>query len=226
MRIVDTPSPNFGPRRDVERPTLLVLHYTGMRSAEESLRRLCDPASEVSAHYLIDEDGTLHQLVDESQRAWHAGLSYWSGIRDVNSHSIGIELQNPGHEFGYRAFPEAQIETLTALCLSILARHPIAAGGIVGHSDIAPDRKTDPGELFPWWDLAARGIGAYPERGVPTDRPLPGLLAEIGYDPDADDVVAAFQRRFRPGRIDGQADAECAALAAAYLGLIDKDSNN
>ncbi|MDW3206707.1 MAG: N-acetylmuramoyl-L-alanine amidase [Alphaproteobacteria bacterium] len=225
MRVVDTPSPNFGPRRGVERPTMLVLHYTGMQSAEESLARLCDPTAEVSAHYLIEEDGTLHRLVDESQRAWHAGLAFWRGVRDVNSLSIGIELQNPGHEFGYRTFPEAQIDSLSALCLSILARHPIEPAGIVGHSDVAPDRKTDPGELFPWRDLAGRGIGVFPDLGMPTDRSLPELLAEIGYDPDANECIAAFQRRFRPDRIDGRADCECAAIAAAYLKLISNDTD-
>lgn len=220
MRIVDTPSPNFGERRHGGPVDMLVLHYTGMKTGTAALERLCDPASEVSAHYLIEEGGTVHRLVSEKHRAWHAGLAYWRGIKDVNSHSIGIELVNPGHEFGYVPFPEPQVEALIGLCLGFLDRHPIAPWGVVGHSDVAPDRKTDPGELFPWARLAREGIGVFPAEGVQTDRPLDALLTEIGYDPDAADRIAAFERRFRPGRIDGRGDAECARMAAGYLALL------
>jgi N-acetylmuramoyl-L-alanine amidase len=217
MRIIDSPSPNHGPRRDGATVDMVVMHYTGMRSAEESLARMRDPASSVSAHYLIDTDGVVHRLVDEERRAWHAGVAYWRGVADVNSRSIGIELQNLGHEHGYAPFPEAQIEALTHLSNAILSRHAVTAAGIVGHSDVAPDRKTDPGELFPWALLADAGIGAYPRDGIDTDRPLDVLLTEIGYDPDAVDRIAAFQRRFRPNRIDNAADRDCARRAAAYL---------
>ncbi|HAE02133.1 MAG TPA: N-acetylmuramoyl-L-alanine amidase [Rhodospirillaceae bacterium] len=217
MRMIETPSPNFGDRRGGDAVTMLVIHYTGMRSAAESLARLCDPAAEVSAHYLITEDGDVHRLVAEEKRAWHAGLGQWQGDRDVNSRSIGIELQNLGHEFGYQPFPAAQIDSLIDLALGILDRHAIPASGIVGHSDIAPDRKLDPGELFPWPVLAAAGIGVFPEAGIDTEEDLESLLTRIGYDPMAQNRISAFLRRFRPDRIDGQPDIECQRLAAAYL---------
>jgi len=198
-----------------------VLHYTGMRSADASLQRLCDPVAQVSAHYLIEEDGRIHRLVAEQDRAWHAGRAWWRGETDINSRSIGIELQNPGHEFGYRPFPEAQINALIRLSRDILARHPILPIGIVGHSDVAPDRKTDPGELFPWAHLAEAGIGVFPESGIETRMDLDTLLTRIGYSPTWEGPIAAFQRRFRPSRIDDQADRDCARLAAAYLQLIE-----
>jgi N-acetylmuramoyl-L-alanine amidase len=217
MLVIDTPSPNFGDRRNGAAVTMLVLHYTGMTSAAASLARLCDPSAEVSAHYLITETGDIHRLVPENKRAWHAGLGYWREERDVNSRSIGIELQNPGHEFGYDSFPAAQIDSLIALAQDILGRHNIPASGIVGHSDIAPDRKMDPGELFPWSDLANAGIGVFPTEGIESQESLGALLTRIGYDPDAEHRVAAFQRRFRPDQIDGQPDQTCQRLAAAYL---------
>ena len=216
----DRPSPNHGPRRHDGPIDMLVLHYTGMKSPAAALDRLCDPAAEVSAHYFVQEDGTILRLVPEAERAWHAGLGYWRGITDVNSHSIGIEIQNPGHEFGYRAFPDQQIAAVTDLCRDILSRHPIPASGVVGHSDIAPARKQDPGELFPWLRLALDGIGVFPESELETDLSLSELLTEIGYDPDADNRIDAFQRRFRTNRIDGVEDAQCRGLAARYLSLI------
>jgi len=222
--IVESPSPNFGDRRPQTDGTpppidMLVLHYTDMESAAASLARLCDPAAEVSAHYLIDEDGTIHRLVAEEKRAWHAGLAHWRGVADVNSRSIGIELQNPGHRLGYRPFPEAQIEALIALARDILARRPIPARNVLGHSDIAPDRKIDPGELLPWPRLAAAGIGLFPDAPAAGERSIEELLTLIGYDPHAEKAVDAFQRRFRPARIDGRADDETIGLAAAYLAL-------
>ena len=228
-------SPNFGPRQPVDGLVgvrLLVVHYTGMVSAAAALDRLRDPASQVSAHYLIDEDGTTHALVDEAHRAWHAGVAYWRGMRDINSASIGIELVNPGHEFGYRPFPSLQIDTFAALARDIMGRHGLNAWDVVGHSDIAPGRKQDPGELFPWRELAERGIGIWPlapplkgeEKGV-----WP-LLAGIGYavpggagadilDPSTAerDVISAFQAHFRPELVDGQADPETLARIAALL---------
>ena len=140
---------------------MLVLHYTGMPSAAAALARLCDPGAKVSAHYLVDEDGTVQALVAEQNRAWHAGVSFWRGATGLNDRSIGIEIVNPGHEFGYRPFPPAQMQAVRELCRGILARWPIPARNVVAHSDIAPNRKQDPGELFDWRGLAAAGIGLW-----------------------------------------------------------------
>lgn len=156
--MIERPSPNFGERAGGVNPSLVILHYTGMRTAEEALARMCDPAAEVSAHYCIDEDGTLYRLVPEDKRAWHAGVSIWKGETDINSHSIGIELVNPGHEWGYRPFTEAQYEALIPLLQDIMARYGIPPANVLGHSDVAPGRKTDPGELFDWARLAAAGV--------------------------------------------------------------------
>ncbi|OKH88213.1 hypothetical protein LF95_16310 [Thalassospira sp. TSL5-1] len=163
MPIIWHPSPNFGERPADSTIDMLVLHYTGMPSGEMALERMCDPASQVSAHYMIEEDGCIYQLVAETKRAWHAGRGQWRGCSDVNSRSIGIEIVNPGHEFGYRPFAVQQIDALKALCKAILARHDIPAHHIIAHSDMAPDRKEDPGELFPWQQLAAEGIGLWPD---------------------------------------------------------------
>ncbi len=197
---------------------MLVFHYTGMRSAEAALDRLCDPAAKVSSHYLITEEGVVHALVPEEKRAWHAGLSFWAGTRNVNGCSIGIELVNPGHEFGYRAFPDAQIAALKNLSLGILARHAIPASRVLGHSDVAPARKDDPGELFPWEALAADGIGIWPGEGrgfSPASQ-----LVEFGYDPQVplEKTITAFQRHFRASHLTGQWDEECGALLAGLLG--------
>ncbi len=222
MKIVERPSPNQDARGGVG-VDMLVLHYTGMVSGAAALARLCDPAAKVSAHYTIDEDGTVYAMVPEAQRAWHAGLSFWAGARDVNARSIGIELVNPGHEFGYRPFPMAQIGALAALCRQILNRHFIPAWRVLGHSDVAPARKDDPGELFPWEKLAGEGIGLWPAPGGdPGDAAVPALLARYGYDPDVplEKSVTAFQRHFRPSRVDGIADRETrtmlSGLVAAY----------
>jgi N-acetylmuramoyl-L-alanine amidase len=216
-------SPNHGVRTGAI--DMLVLHYTGMKSADEALERLCDPATQVSAHYLVDEDGTVWRLVPEERRAWHAGLSCWRGISDVNGASIGIELVNPGHEWGYRPFPEVQIAALEELAAGILARHPIPARNVVGHSDVAPLRKQDPGELFPWRRLARAGIGLWPEttRAPADTASLPRLLSAIGYkvaQADAAAVLTAFQRHFRPARCDGLADDETRAVIAALAALV------
>jgi N-acetylmuramoyl-L-alanine amidase len=218
MRRIERPSPNHD-SRDGAAIDMLVLHYTGMTSAEAALDRLCDPAAKVSAHYLIDEDGTVYALVPEDRRAWHAGVAHWAGQSDINSRSIGIELVNPGHEFGYRAFPEPQIAALIPLCHSILVRHPIPSARVLGHSDGAPARKQDPGELFPWARLAKAGIGLWPEK---RESELgPEALARFGYDPAApqDKVIIAFQRHFRPRLLDGVWDSECAGLLAGLLAL-------
>ena len=216
MKRIDRPSPNHDARGDAP-IDLLLLHYTGMTSAAAALDRLCDPAAKVSAHYLIDEDGTVYSMVPENRRAWHAGVAHWAGASDINARSIGIELVNPGHEFGYRAFPEAQIAALIPLCHSILMRHPIPSARVLGHSDVAPARKEDPGEKFPWARLAKAGIGLWPQ-GRDSDLG-PEALIRFGYDPNApqDKVIIAFQRHFRPRKLDGVWDAECAGLLAGLL---------
>lgn len=204
------PSPNFNSRAEGADIAYIVLHYTGMETAEEALKRLCDPGSEVSAHYMIDEDGEVYALVDEEKRAWHAGRSFWRGARDVNSASIGIEIVNPGHAFGYRPFPKQQIDALKALLRDIFTRRPLPPTALLGHSDVAPSRKQDPGELFPWQDLAKAGFGVWPhpvaEDYLPAEDPCEAfaLLRQIGYDcPACADegcflALHAFQRRYHP----------------------------
>jgi N-acetylmuramoyl-L-alanine amidase len=219
--MIRCPSPNFDARAVGEPIDMLVLHYTGMESAKAALDRLCDPAAKVSAHYLVDEDGSVAAIVDESARAWHAGVSCWRGKRDVNARSIGIELVNPGHDNGYRAFPEAQMAALEKLAREILARHPIPPRNVVAHSDVAPTRKIDPGELFDWRRLATRGIGLWPEAATGRTGIVTEALAAYGYDvSDAAAAISAFQRRFRPASFDGVADAETTALAAGLLQLL------
>ena len=220
------PSPNFGDRRG-RAIDVLVLHYTGMIDGQRALARLTDPASEVSCHYLIWEDGRVDQLVAERDRAWHAGRSFWAGERDMNACSIGIEIVNGGHDGGCPPYPVAQIAAVAALCLDCRARHSISASRVLAHSDIAPDRKLDPGEWFPWADLAVAGACSPVASAAIVDGPVlkigdtgavvAGLqeeLARCGFDPPrggAYDVatawiVAAFQRRYRPALVDGQAD--------------------
>ena len=206
-------SPNQDARPPDTPVDMLVLHYTGMRTASEAMARLCDPAAKVSAHYVIDEDGAVGVLVPEDRRAWHAGVSCWRGRTDINGRSIGIELVNPGHDFGYRPFPEAQMTVLVALARGILARHPIPRGNVVGHSDVAPRRKIDPGELFDWQRLAAAGIGLWPDPAPSGDGDMASLLAAAGYETaDLPASIRAFQRHYRPARIDGEADSETVAL--------------
>jgi N-acetylmuramoyl-L-alanine amidase len=222
MTLRERLSPNHGPRSGAV--SMLVLHYTGMKSAADALDRLCDPAAQVSAHYLLDEDGTVWRLVPEERRAWHAGVSSWRECRDVNDASIGIEIANPGHEFGYRPFPEAQIAALETLCHDIFARHAIPPRNVVAHSDVAPLRKQDPGELFPWERLARARVGLWPEPPLPPApaiAALPRLLAAIGYavPDDLARVVTAFQRRYRPACCDGAADDETRSLVAAVAQL-------
>lgn len=227
MEIRDRPSPNVDARPDTGAVDMLILHYTGMKTAQDALDRLCDPATKVSAHYLIDEDGTIWRLVDETKRAWHAGVASWRGRNDINAASIGIELVNPGHEFGYRPFPEAQMAALIELARGILARHPIPARQVLGHSDVAPLRKQDPGELFDWARLGQAGIGLWPDFSQPSPVPttleaLQEAFATIGYsvprsgtlDDATTAVVTAFQRHFRPNQCDGVPDAETARRAA------------
>lgn len=241
MIIHQTPSPNHDSR--ALPISLLVLHYTGMETGRAALDRLRDPTARVSAHYVVEEDGRVFQLVAEDRRAWHAGKGVWRGCADVNSASIGIEIVNGGHDFGLPPFAEAQIGAVIALCQAILARHPIDPFGVIGHSDLAPDRKIDPGERFPWARLAAAGIGVWP-RPSPASGPDPdpdlalgdagpavlrlkARLAGIGYGVSSGEVfddalalvVAAFQRRFRPDLIDGRADAQTRSLIASLAAM-------
>lgn len=219
--IIQNHSPNSDSRRHAP-VDMLVLHYTGMQSGEDALARLTDPEAKVSAHYLVEEDGRVIALVPESQRAWHAGQSFWRGETDINARSIGVEIVNPGHEFGYRPFPEAQMQAVIRLCLGVLSRHSIPPRNVVGHSDIAPTRKEDPGELFPWEKLKGYGIGLWPfdgsERADLPPAQVLEMLAAYGYDLAAPAAaVAAFQRHFRPDRVDGIADYETTGRLARLL---------
>lgn len=219
--IIDAPSPNWDER---DAPvSMIVLHYTGMRTAEAALARLREPEAKVSAHYLVYEDGTILRLVDEDKRAWHAGASHWREIDDVNSASIGIEIVNPGHEFGYRPYPPEQIGALIPLVAAIKDRHGVTRGNVVGHSDIAPTRKRDPGELFPWHALARLRLALpRPTRNLLDPEWTEGgfvlALQRFGYDvTDRMAAIMAFQRRFRPELIDGEIDAECRMILLALL---------
>ena len=221
------PSPNFDARPAGMPVDMLVIHYTGMESAEDAMARLHDPAAGVSAHYLIDEDGAVYRLVDEKMRAWHAGEARWRGRGDVNGRSVGIELVNPGHQFGYRAFPGPQMAACIELSLAVLTRHPIPARNVVGHSDVAPRRKKDPGELFDWRRLAEKGIGLWPEAadgagaGEIDESGISVMLAQVGYETeDLAMTVAAFQRHYRPALSDGGIDVETAERIRALSRLI------
>lgn len=236
-----SPSPNHGARALGKPIDMIVLHYTGMASADGACRWLCDPRSSVSSHYFVHEDGRILRLVEEERRAWHAGHSFWAGERDVNSRSIGIEIANPGHDFGYPDFPEVQIEAVIGLCRDILARHPIPAERVLAHSDVAPQRKRDPGERFPWRRLAEAGIGRWQEPAAIEPggalfagtfgaevRDLQAGLAAYGYDVaqhglydfETERVVIAFQRHFRPALVDGVADRSTRQTLAALLGSL------
>jgi N-acetylmuramoyl-L-alanine amidase len=237
MRLVDCRSPNHDERPKGAAIDMLVLHYTGMKTADEALARLCDPQAKVSAHYTIGTDGRVYVHVPEERRAWHAGVSFWAGEANVNRRSIGIELVNPGHEFGYVPFAEAQIAALIDLARAILQRHPISPQRVLGHSDVAPARKLDPGELFPWASLAECGIGLWPNVPPPGGEAEASKalrvggentdpsqqLARYGYglppytDVPLEAVITAFQRHFRPADINGRWDGECGAVLAALL---------
>ena len=242
----DAPSPNFDNRRGP--PDMLVLHYTGMRTADEAVARLRDAAAKVSAHYVVDEDGSILRLVAEERRAWHAGKGAWQGETDCNTASIGIEIVNPGHEFGYRDFPEAQIDAVISLVSDIRTRWTIPDARVIGHSDLAPDRKQDPGELFPWKRLASVGHGLWFEPAAERIEALGGPIGvgdeglgvivlraglhRLGYGlqpgGDYDEAtkltVEAFQRHWRPARVDGIADGETRATLMGVLQLATAES--
>lgn len=243
---IAAPSPNFNERRAP--PDMLVLHYTGMESGEAALARLRDPTAQVSAHYLVEEDGRVFQLVPEERRAWHAGRGVWQGQDDCNGASVGIEIVNPGHAFGYRAFPDAQIAAVIALIGDVRSRWTIPDSRIIAHSDLAPDRKEDPGELFPWKRLAEAGHGLWFEPAPERIKALGGLLQKgdeglgpmvlraglhrLGYglkpggdyDAETETAVRAFQRHWRPSRIDGVADGETRARLVGLLQLASAES--
>ena len=247
-RITELRSPNHDARPEGMPIDMLVLHYTGMPTGEAALTRLRDASAKVSAHYVIEEDGRIFHLVQEQRRAWHAGVACWRGHRDINGRSIGIELVNPGHEFGYRQFPRAQMAALDGLARDIVTRHRIPRRNVVGHSDVAPERKEDPGELFDWERLSRAGVGAWPKLGGwfrrrpavgsfdfgPNDRDkviaeTQAKLAAWGYDVPTKGVLdahttrvlMAFQRHFRPERIDGRLDGETASRLTALLEQLD-----
>jgi N-acetylmuramoyl-L-alanine amidase len=231
-------SPSHGERRDGRRPDMLLLHYTGMPDAQGALEWLRNPASGVSAHYFVFEDGRVAQLVPETLRAWHAGAGSWGGDHDINSCSIGIEIANPGHDGGLPPFPDAQIASVIALGKDIVGRWSMAPDRVLAHSDVAPGRKQDPGERFPWADLHRAGLGHWVEpapvragrslsRGDkgPNVETAQAMFAQYGYgvalsgifDEATEAVVAAFQRHFRPERVDGVADE---STLATLRGLI------
>jgi N-acetylmuramoyl-L-alanine amidase len=239
LRIHDLPSPNQDERPSGTPIDMLILHYTGMKTAREAIERLRDPAARVSSHYVVDEDGAVLRLVPEGRRAFHAGVSYWRRHSGLNGRSIGIEMVNPGHEWGYRDFPVLQLAAVCDLCLAILSRHPIPARNVVAHSDVAPDRKEDPGERFDWRSLAQNGVGLWPENAPDrgTDdaacdadalRHVRAALAEIGYqvaaqgahDPALATILRAFQRHWRPETVTGRADAGTLSRLEGVLRLM------
>lgn len=237
LSIRDLPSPNQDDRPDGMPVDMLILHYTDMESGEAAIARLRDPVAKVSSHYVVEEDGSIFRLVPEHRRAFHAGISHWRGHDTLNGRSIGIEVVNPGHSCGYRPFPALQMAALCDLCLEILARWPIPARNVVGHSDVAPDRKIDPGELFDWQGLAANGVGLWPAgvsghstrpAGDGMARALP-LLRAIGYPVDAERpevVLSAFQRHWRQETVSGEADSGTLArieAVAALCGIAPRD---
>lgn len=218
------PSPNFDDRRFPV--SMLVLHYTGMQTGEAALERMCDPEASVSAHYMVWESGEIVQLVDEDKRAWHAGVSRWQGQEELNSRSIGIEIVNGGHDWRLEdgrlpPYPVSQIDAVIALSLDIVQRWSIPQTRIVGHSDIAPTRKQDPGEHFPWARLAGKGVGLWPLSLEASPRPsIDAALQAIGYDTrDLSAALNAFQRRWRPARVDGVVDSDTRSIAFAVADL-------
>lgn len=245
LLVHDLPSPNHDERPNGTPIDTLILHYTGMQTARAAIDRLRDPDAEirVSSHYVVDEDGAVIAMVPEERRAWHAGISYWRGHTRLNDRSVGVEIVNPGHEWGYRDFPVLQLAAVCDLCLAILARHPIPPRNVVAHSDVAPDRKEDPGERFDWAGLARNGVGLWPDgipdlgnRGAVRDteslRPVREALAAIGYrvapegalDPALATVLRAFQRHWRPEIVNGHADLGTLTRLSAVARLVENSA--
>ena len=223
MQVYERPSPNFNDRQGCDEPSLIILHYTDTKDLETALGFLTDPVREVSSHYVVDRDGTLYRLVDEEKRAWHAGRSFWQGITDLNSHSIGIELVNGGHAYGPEPYPQVQISAVSALCNDLTGRYKIMPQNILAHSDIAPARKQDPGALFPWASLAEAGIGLWPLPEETDYREVKSwdldayvyACRTYGYDPECgyEDVLRAYERHFAPELILGTQTDETIARA-------------
>jgi len=244
LKFIDTPSPNFDER--TLPISLLVLHYTGMETGVIALERMCDPEAKVAAHYMVEEDGRVFRLIDESKRAWHAGVSSWGGETNINSASIGIEIVNGGHDFGLPDFPSEQIKAVISLCQDVMKRNNISDFGVVAHSDIAPTRKQDPGEKFPWAKLADANIGIWPEVKTKDQRILlskqdnhenqikrvQGALKYLGYgigvngnlDSATLSVIETFQRRYRPFKVDGLLDVETLALLTLLVNYKQKNA--
>ena len=248
LRFIDLPSPNHDARPVLpgggDTPVdMLILHYTGMQSGQEAIERLRSQTAQVSSHYVVEEDGTIFRLVPEERRAWHAGISHWRGHEKLNGRSIGIEIVNPGHDWGFRDFPVLQLASVCDLCLEIFSRHPIPPRNVVGHSDVSPDRKQDPGEKFDWEGLSRNGVGLWPHdmpelgyggathgavRDAASLRPVRAALAAIGYkvategslDPGLSTVLRAFQRHWRAEAVNGQADAGTLARLLAVANLV------
>ena len=248
LRFIDLPSPNHDARPVLpgggDTPVdMLILHYTGMQSGQAAIERLRSQAAQVSSHYVVEEDGTIFRLVPEERRAWHAGISHWRGHEKLNGRSIGIEIVNPGHDWGFRDFPVLQLVSVCDLCLEILSRHPIPPRNVVGHSDVSPDRKQDPGEKFDWEGLSRNGVGLWPHdmpelgyggathgavRDAASLRPVRAALAAIGYkvategplDSGLSTVLRAFQRHWRAEAVSGQADAGTLARLLAVANLV------
>jgi len=238
------PSPNYGDRRNGRLADMIVLHYTGMPDAEGALAKLCTAGTDVSTHYVVLEDGRIVQCVKETERAWHAGASFWAGEDDINSCSIGIEIVNRGHDWGCPDFPLRQIAAVIALCRSIMLRHKVPARRVLAHSDVAPTRKRDPGEKFPWHLLANSGVGQWvvPEPIGPGESLMLGTISEKvlqlqqalsrygygisltgKYDAETMEVVTAFQRHFRPTRVDGIADHSTLLTLQALLASLPEE---
>lgn len=241
LNCIERPSPNFNERPSGRAVDILLLHYTGMESGEAAASRLCDPEAKVSAHYLVDEAGAITRMVPEHLRAWHAGVAHWAGEGDINGCSIGIEIVNGGHDFGCPPYPEAQMRAVEALSREILSRHPIPARRVLAHSDVAPARKADPGEWFDWARLARAGVGLWVEPEPVIEGPvlrqgdrgdtvaeLQYMLADYGYglevlgryDKTTKAVVTAFQRHFRPRKVDGVADVSTVATLRRLLDAV------
>ena len=217
MKIIEKKSPNFD-ERNGEDITFLILHYTGMKTAKDALDRLCCSQAKVSAHYTVDEDGTVFRHVDEAKRAWHAGVSSWQGQENINAKSIGIEMVNPGHEWGYKEFPEVQLNAVQQLCSDILERHETIKH-VLAHSDIAPTRKQDPGELFPWQKFAEVDIGVWPTEGDSFEGNVNEALSKIGYDiSNPKDVLIAFQRHYVPEVFEAGTEGAVCDLTLKRLG--------
>ena len=231
MKKISYPSPNFNDRPPNTKIDILVLHYTGMPTSLDALNHMCNPKSRVSSHYMVDMDGEIYQLVSEQNRAWHAGISCWRGNSNINDRSIGIELENPGHEFGYQRFPDKQIDSLIELAKEIINRHSIPARNVIGHSDISPSRKKDPGELFDWHKLASHGIGCWPflktsaQNCDDSIKNFTEALKKYGYEvSDLTATTRAFQSHFMPNSLGEGPNIETYKLLQDLINTVEQEN--